>query len=165
MSQTYLLATYPISFLDSRGELACALALKQTQLQHFYQPENCAVFLCASREVSGDDFQHFVSREEKCLLKPQTTYTPSVIKALTHPILGYLSNAGLRGPIKFWSEDFDINGEAMSSIANDENDLIFVFNFFSKELKIFENEQNFLKRQRMLLDKPSSIGRRLSSLS
>ncbi len=137
MTQAICLATYPISALDPRGEIACAMALRQLELEDYYGPADCSLFLCAPAETTTD-FSEFQSQEEKNYLRAQKTYSLDVLKALTHPILAALSKVGLQGEIRYWSENLDLRLQVEESFAESDNDLIFALNLFDRQLVVYE---------------------------
>ncbi len=146
MSKAICLATYPISTLDPRGEIACAMALRQLELEDYYASTDCSLFLCAP-VASTTDFSEFQSQEEKSFLKSQKTYSFDVLKALTHPVLAALSKLGLQGEMRYWSKNLDLKIQVEESFAESDNDLIFALNLFERQLLVYEFVERHQERK------------------
>lgn len=146
MTQAICLATYPLSALDPRGEVACALALRQLELDSYYGPQECSLFLCAP-PAEVIDLSEFQSREENNFLKARKTYAPEVLKALTHPALAALSKVGLQGEIRYWSEQIDLAPQVEESLGECENALIFALNLFERKLAVYEFAERHQERE------------------
>lgn len=138
MTQALCLATYSLSALDPRGEVACVLAIRQLGLDLYYSSHDFSLFLIAPRPEGGD-LSEFESHEEKSLLKSKVTYSFDAIKALTHPVLAVLSKAGLQGEMRYWSQEININQVIEESFSEIENAVVFALDLYKRELSVYEN--------------------------
>lgn len=146
MTQAICLATYHLSVLDPQGEVACALALRQLDLDSYYSSHECSLFLCAP-PIELTDLSEFQSREEKSFLKSRETFTSEALKALIHPVVAVLSRLGLKGEIRYWSKQVDLELQARESFGEYENAVIFALNLFEQKLVVYEFAERHYERE------------------